>query len=107
MGGYAALRVLGQRAGKWQRRSRPLLLSSPSPLRPGERRSGPGDFNPARPIPIFLTGTFAPRTLSGPMNNHLRTFVLLAALTALFMGVGYLIGGPTGMGLAFLFAAGM
>jgi heat shock protein HtpX len=41
------------------------------------------------------------------MNNHLRTFVLLAALTALFMGVGYLIGGPTGMGLAFLFAAGM
>ncbi|MDB5424179.1 MAG: Zn-dependent protease with chaperone function [Phenylobacterium sp.] len=41
------------------------------------------------------------------MNNHLRTFVLLAALTALFMGVGYLIGGPTGMALAFLFAAAM
>jgi heat shock protein HtpX len=41
------------------------------------------------------------------MNNHLRTFVLLAALTALFMGVGYLIGGPTGMVLAFVFAAGM
>ncbi len=41
------------------------------------------------------------------MSNHLRTFVLLAALTALFMGVGYLIGGPTGMALAFLIAAGM
>ena len=41
------------------------------------------------------------------MNNHLRTFVLLAALTALFMGVGYLIGGPTGMALAFVLAAGM
>jgi len=41
------------------------------------------------------------------MNNHLRTFVLLAALTALFMGVGYLIGGPTGMVVAFVFAAGM
>jgi heat shock protein HtpX len=41
------------------------------------------------------------------MNNHLRTFVLLAALTALFMGVGYLIGGPSGMALAFVFAAGM
>ena len=41
------------------------------------------------------------------MNNHLRTFVLLAALTALFMGVGYLIGGPGGMALAFLFAAAM
>lgn len=41
------------------------------------------------------------------MNNHLRTFILLAALTALFMGVGYLIGGPSGMALAFMFAAGM
>src|SRR4030095_11206418 len=41
------------------------------------------------------------------MNNHLRTFILLAALTALFMGVGYLIGGPTGMALAFVFGAAM
>jgi heat shock protein HtpX len=41
------------------------------------------------------------------MANHLRTFMLLAALTALFVGVGYLIGGPTGMALAFVFAAGM
>jgi len=32
--------------------------------------------------------------------------MLLAALTALFMGVGYLIGGPGGMTIAFLFAAG-
>lgn len=38
--------------------------------------------------------------------NTLRTGMLLAAMTALFMGVGYLIGGPGGMGLAFLFAAG-
>ncbi|HEX5379931.1 MAG TPA: M48 family metalloprotease, partial [Phenylobacterium sp.] len=41
------------------------------------------------------------------MHNRLRTFMLLAALTALFVGVGYLIGGPTGMVLAFLLAAGM
>jgi heat shock protein HtpX len=34
-------------------------------------------------------------------TNHLRTFMLLAALTALFVGVGYLIGGPTGMAIAF------
>ncbi len=39
--------------------------------------------------------------------NHLKTFILLAALTALFMGIGYLIGGPTGMGVALLFAGGM
>ncbi|MEO1137532.1 MAG: zinc metalloprotease HtpX [Pseudomonadota bacterium] len=38
--------------------------------------------------------------------NTLRTGMLLAALTALFMGVGYLIGGPGGMVIAFLFAAG-
>ena len=40
------------------------------------------------------------------MQNSLRTFMLLAALTALFMGVGYMIGGTGGMTLAFLFAAG-
>ena len=34
-------------------------------------------------------------------SNHIRTFMLLAALTALFVGVGYLIGGPTGMLIAF------
>ncbi len=40
------------------------------------------------------------------MMNSLRTFMLLAALTALFMGVGFIIGGGKGMALAFLFAAG-
>jgi heat shock protein HtpX len=33
--------------------------------------------------------------------NHTKTFMLLAALTALFAGVGYLVGGPTGMAIAF------
>ena len=41
------------------------------------------------------------------MRNHLRTFMLLAAMTALFVGVGYAIGGPTGMLIAFVLAAGM
>ncbi|MFN3585854.1 zinc metalloprotease HtpX [Phenylobacterium sp.] len=41
------------------------------------------------------------------MRNHLRTFMLLAALTALFVGVGYVVGGPTGMAVAFVLAAGM
>ncbi len=39
--------------------------------------------------------------------NHLKTFVLLAVLTALFMGIGYLIGGTTGMLIALVFAGGM
>jgi heat shock protein HtpX len=39
--------------------------------------------------------------------NLVRTFVLLAAITALFLGVGYAIGGPNGMAIALLIAAGM
>jgi heat shock protein HtpX len=37
----------------------------------------------------------------------MRTAILLAAMTALFMGVGYLIGGNTGMVIAFVIAAAM
>jgi heat shock protein HtpX len=39
--------------------------------------------------------------------NTIRTAMLLAALTAIFMGVGYLIGGATGMVVAFFVAAAM
>lgn len=39
--------------------------------------------------------------------STLRTGMLLAALTAIFMGVGYLLGGPGGMMVAFVFAAGL
>jgi heat shock protein HtpX len=39
------------------------------------------------------------------MTNLLRTGTLLAGLTALFMAVGYLIGGTTGMTIALAVAA--
>jgi len=39
--------------------------------------------------------------------NYLRTAILLAGLTALFMGVGFLIGGQSGMVVALLMAGGM
>ncbi|MDG3577615.1 zinc metalloprotease HtpX [Rhizobium sp. YJ-22] len=39
--------------------------------------------------------------------NLMRTAMLLAFMTALFMGVGYLIGGRGGMMIAFVVAAGM
>jgi heat shock protein HtpX len=39
--------------------------------------------------------------------NYLKTAILLAGLTALFMGVGYLIGGQTGALIALVIAAGM
>src|SRR6185437_3122766 len=39
--------------------------------------------------------------------NTIRTAMLLAAMTALFMGVGFLIGGSGGMMIALVIAAGM
>ncbi|MBX9844536.1 MAG: zinc metalloprotease HtpX [Xanthobacteraceae bacterium] len=39
--------------------------------------------------------------------NYLRTAILLAGLTALFMGVGFLIGGQTGALIALVIAAAM
>jgi len=39
--------------------------------------------------------------------NHLKTFILLAVLTALFGAIGYMIGGATGMIIAVVFAGGM
>ncbi|MDZ7714570.1 MAG: zinc metalloprotease HtpX [Rhodovibrio sp.] len=41
------------------------------------------------------------------MFNTLRTFTLLAAMTALFMGAGYLVGGMTGVVIALGLAAAM
>ncbi len=42
-----------------------------------------------------------------PLLNHTKTFMLLAAMTALFGGVGYLVGGLTGMMIAFVVAIGL
>lgn len=39
--------------------------------------------------------------------NLFKTAILLAGLTALFMGVGFMIGGESGMIIAFVIAAGM
>jgi heat shock protein HtpX len=39
--------------------------------------------------------------------NYFRTAMLLAGLTALFMGVGYLFGGAGGAMIALLIAAAM
>ena len=42
-----------------------------------------------------------------PEMNFARTALLLAAMTGLFVGVGYLIGGQAGMVIAFVIALGM
>ncbi|MCB1476862.1 MAG: zinc metalloprotease HtpX [Rhodobiaceae bacterium] len=39
--------------------------------------------------------------------NVTKTAILLAAMTALFLGIGYLLGGPSGMVIAFLVALAM
>jgi len=44
------------------------------------------------------------RSLKESMNQF-RTGLLIAAMTALFGGIGYLIGGPAGMGIALVVAA--
>ncbi|HYH21601.1 MAG TPA: zinc metalloprotease HtpX [Azospirillum sp.] len=41
------------------------------------------------------------------MTSYLKTTILLAGLTALFAGMGYLLGGQGGMMIAFLVALGM
>ena len=41
------------------------------------------------------------------MSGYLRTAVLLAAMTAIFVGVGFVIGGQQGMVIAFVVACGM
>lgn len=41
------------------------------------------------------------------MTGYMRTAILMAVMTALFMGVGYLLAGPTGIVLALALAAGM
>jgi heat shock protein HtpX len=50
-------------------------------------------------------GAFRPAR--GMTMNYIRTAILLAALTALFMGVGYLIGGEAGAVIALLVASAM
>ena len=39
--------------------------------------------------------------------NYIKTAMLLAAMTALFMGIGYMIGGQSGMVIALMIAAAM
>ena len=42
-----------------------------------------------------------------PLLNHTKTFILLAAMTALFGAIGFLVGGVTGMAIAFVIAIGL
>jgi heat shock protein HtpX len=53
--------------------------------------------------PIIITE----RTLWNVPMNYFKTAILLAAMTALFMGIGYLIGGQTGIVIAFFVALAM
>lgn len=39
--------------------------------------------------------------------NYFRTALLMSVMTALFVGIGYMLGGMGGMAIAFLFALGM
>jgi heat shock protein HtpX len=60
---------------------------------------------PAAPLESAERVPRSPRWRSD--MNYLRTAILLAGLTALFMGVGFLIGGQTGALIALVVAAAM
>src|SRR5262245_5653984 len=88
------------------------------PAAPGSRPAarGSGLWQPAMtaptfyaqmPNPIWAQSRCPKVSAEEATMNHLRTTVLLAGLTALFMGVGYLIGGGSGAVIALLVAAGM
>jgi heat shock protein HtpX len=54
---------------------------------------------------VLLAGRQRPQ--AEERMNYFKTAILLAAMTALFMGVGFLIGGESGMLIALVVAAGM
>src|SRR5262245_50834312 len=56
---------------------------------------------------IFAVGVFTSAHGDQEVGSmgYFRTAILLAAMTALFMGIGYLVGGQSGMVVAFLVAA--
>jgi heat shock protein HtpX len=58
-------------------------------------------------MPIYREAATGGRKEKEAQMNFMRTALLLAALTAIFMGVGYLVGGTGGMVFAFLAAAAM
>jgi heat shock protein HtpX len=62
-------------------------------------------------VPILFGGRDIARSRAAPglegIMNYFKTAMLLAGLTALFMGVGYLIGGGAGAVIALVVAAGM
>ena len=63
-------------------------------------------LKPADTFPLFSQEAGRVTALRGRRAmNYVRTAILLAGLTALFMGVGYLIGGQSGAMIAFVVAA--
>jgi heat shock protein HtpX len=62
---------------------------------------------PAASLPESCLPQSVIRSSGETAMNYLRTAILLAGLTALFMGVGYLIGGANGAMIALVIAAAM
>src|SRR5262245_7787977 len=84
--------------------SRPAAWRDEGPLATGHARP---NISGAMPNPVAARRRCPKVSAKEATMNHLRTAVLLAGLTALFMGVGYLIGGGSGAVIALLVAAGM
>ena len=86
--------------------SSPLKPRPPPPIIDGHQRPLrlPGAWNPRRRQALTDKTATGDRTI---VMNMMKTAMLLAALTALFMGFGYLLGGSTGAVYALVVAAAL
>src|SRR5262245_66371100 len=84
--------------------SRPAAWRDEGPLATGHARP---NISGAMPNPVAARRRCPKVSAEDATMNHLRTAVLLAGLTALFMGIGYLIGGGSGARIALLAPGGV
>src|SRR5258708_22941350 len=89
---------------KWRKNVTAKCGTRKRPLAAGQRRPNilAGNAGPTGDGNAFSHASWRPEEAT---MNYLRTAILLAGLTAPFMGIGYLIRGPGGAVIALFIAA--
>src|SRR5258708_34195039 len=91
---------------KWRKNVTAKCGTRKRPLAAGQRRPNilAGNAGPTGGGNAFSDASWRPEEAT---MNYLRTAILLAGVAALFMGIGFLIGGGGGAGVALFLSAGM